>query len=417
MKNYKNFASAVMMFLAMSVSFVSCSKDDDGPIIEEGAPTAEEMKTAEGQTEYLEFVATKLFNNLTVADFAELQYVVEAAKEMDGSSVRSWAQDALDACVNLNSERIIKASAFTGHFTVNSQNEVVQESGTFDDVQIKFKDSKNQDCVLVIKAVGEKTKVFLQENDPAKARATRGRDVTQDYLMVPEKATATMTQAGKQVINIEIVPTLTLKGNTPNRLDPDVDEYTLDLSATFYGYTFAIKKAHYVGGTKTMSGVAEISISKGKDNLLNLKVDGSYNNTSTSPVIGGLLTISMVDRIKVVADIENIALIANALNELEKATTKADAEAIAKTLNQTISKCYIVYPYYGKDCVTKVEFGVQENESYFSLVPSLVYPDGSKMTIDQLLQTEEFATIMGLAQKTMEEFMSAVEGILGGGVE
>ncbi len=250
--------------------------------------------------EFLQKTAIAFMNQFVVEDFRPLAEVVRTAKDYDRSELESWAKGCLDAVSTVmgnpytttetstwsyenetwehqyittytDYKWMLKAAAFTGHFTVNNGKWVREDA---DDLQIEFVDRLGNKCVAKFVTSGQRKTVHVinseDETDYNWYEIDEYHGVSEVemannkiYLEVPEHIKFTFTQGSKTLISTDV--DFDLSKITGEDWDLNRDGIGVEAKANVCGYTFIAERTGY----SPQSGVkATAKVMKGDAVLL-----------------------------------------------------------------------------------------------------------------------------------------------------
>ena len=293
--------------------FTSCGDDEDDPIEnpgnngedENGKGDDENDVTVNGnkeltsleQKQYLEQTGISFLEKVKAADF---QNVTDLTRHIQDNyiddyncdAVEGWYDDCLEEISTLVDSyteegywynykyncytRLYALSNFTGHFEAGSKRWTYTKA---DDLQFSFKDGSGNACVAKVVASGSTKKVYVGDEedwvDWDYETDTEYIDYIDNYLLVPEKVTLTLTQGGTTIVNV--ILTTDLSSMSGEEFNINKDKYSASLSATINGYEWNLSKAAY-DATKNAS--LTFTFKQGKTTLLtlNASADGKVQN-------------------------------------------------------------------------------------------------------------------------------------------
>lgn len=274
----------------VSISFVSCGDDKEGPSdletpIEPVEPTKDNAMSPAEQKEYLETIALEFLDMMPSSDFrniAELGKFIDDTygEDYDWNNVEGWAEDAFDAArealgttttesetekwgnytykynyIYTNYKALLMASNFTGHFTARNGGWVLEQAS---DLQFIFSDKYGQQCVLKLETGGDIRKVHVfniddwtdydYESNGYTYTSNEYYDRTQCTIGVPERIVVTLKQGGNQVVKATVK--IDLSSISTDEFDISKNNMSVSvLTELNNGYKFDVSKVAYTANT------------------------------------------------------------------------------------------------------------------------------------------------------------------------
>ncbi len=245
---------------------------------------------------FLELTATTFAQQFKANDFRNIAELVRGAKDYDTSEVEEWFDDCWQAMSTalgeprtetqvesydpyeytyiynyIDYKTLIKASLFTGHFTVaNGKWHRTPAS----DLQFTFTDRMGNPCVARLTTSGNTKEVHLldqefwdqiswAETEEYHYRVEYVEGERQIFVMIPEHITLTFTQGGNTLVNAKA--DIDVSGIKSTEWDLGRDALSVKAIAQVNNYTVEASRAVY---NPADGAHAVVKISRGNDVLL-----------------------------------------------------------------------------------------------------------------------------------------------------
>lgn len=229
-----NLLLASIALCTMFICACSSSDNDDDVVPSGGKDTPGEVKTdsteaqkgSQEQMQTLINTANNFMSKVNSADFNNVKQVTDALQNLNGDEIIDWVEDCVGVYVNGEGNKgsverpLWRTSNFTGHFR-QSGNSIVKEDGTFDDIQVTFNDAGGSPCVAKVTSSGNTTNVsatFFNFSD-WNWNYNDGWIETkyENSYAIPQNVVATLTQNGKEIIQVTVNTTFSGAGQFPTQ--------------------------------------------------------------------------------------------------------------------------------------------------------------------------------------------------------
>lgn len=426
--------------------------NQDDPNQDDLQPSAQKAKIAE--------VGEKLMDMCPASDFEDIPEIMEGfaeayfTDEYNWDAVSEWFDNAIDTAYKSEesysfngssyttewmSELIILLSNHTGYFTMG-QNAVTVSS--YDGLAAEcYVNGKKY--VAEIKSSGKVTEAiytFVDNwgySDSGYYDEEKGCWVDFDELIdiiyndtykfkvgVPEKVTIDLTEDGasKAEIVVTFKPELTASG-----IDLTTDAFAVQASVKTYGYEMIISNASYNAAT----GKAEFKQELKKDGASMIKSSASgnvslswkegideesswgwddYLYAEVAKADSFEANLDIIGEIQVKGSCSDAFEAAESLDliwdALYNSGSETDAERHLNNLNSKID--FNVYYDGGSKKQASVEFDLQcykyDADEYWSLIPVIVFNDGSKYKIEEFFTENAFGDLIESFEAFCESF-------------
>lgn len=320
----KNNVLTVMALSLMLLGWSSCGSNEEG---DKEVPVA--LTTAEQQKAKLQEISTTLGNKIKVADFKNVNDVLNSLNDTRTENLKAWFDDCIDAIVKMKRvatfaslpeyqdyTAIYKASNFTGHFKL-VDNQWVKETGNFNDLQFTFTDRNGKTCLAKISTSGKETSVKHEV-----LNNTERPFYNWNYNEDTGEYTKTVRESGRRYDNTWVVPenveVLIQQGNTP-LLNVKVN---LKLSGgTLTSTTNALVKTYVkINNYEIDVTRAFADVSKGADADVKIKLNGEVILTAHA---NGKGTYNDTDKKGTAGEVEGYCDI---MNQLQIRIASKDSE-------------------------------------------------------------------------------------------
>lgn len=379
-----------------------------------------------------ENIALELVDEFNASDFENIlelaEYIGETYAEYEVDEAEEWLEECLGTLTKVKDtdkdydvyETIYRLSAFKGKFVAEDGRWVKYKS---DNLSLHVKDQNGKPCEITLTAAGDVKRVLcfteqtwegFYNNETGEYNEHIGEENI-IWLDVPEKITLVLKQNGKELLKAVIETDLSsMKGDEFNLSE---DKYNVSANLYFNGYTFVVDKIHYENNKESK---AEFEFKHGDKVLLSsalvvtpeisgaIDEDFDYEDGDAN-LKNNVLTINVLDKLEIKGSCENV------MDLVEVLDSEWDSSIDGK-VNRYID--INLYFYGVKEPVAEIKFECFEDEysyewgSYtdYYLVPVIVFNDGSKNSIEDFFNEDDFEKVINAVENLFDEFEDLVEG-------
>lgn len=429
----KKLSLIVMLFMTLSLpmTFISCG-DDDGDKTEnpgdnpgggdEPINPGESMDVAQ-QKQKLESTAMELMNKINAADFKNIADVVgyAAVTSQNGDVVEEWAESCARLCVQSTSDQLIKmlyqASNFYGQFELQN-GKWIKTGSERGNVQFKFKDGANNDCLLTLTYSENGTKVHHESFDEEdweyyynNGNYYEIRTRIENTYVIPEKMEVTLTQGGTKLVDAVVTSALSIT-DASGEFNFNTDKAEVTANIKVNNYSVVVDKAAFNAGTS-----ASLSAKFMKDNetLISLAMTGTGNLSDIeNPVANDVtLDLDLIGKVQLKGKITEISKMKGYMQE---AYSNAGNESAFKESVNKMNQLMDVNMFFdGNDTKRAsikyypfIESGYGSEEWYVE--PVMMFPDGSGYsTMQSYFDATTFATVITKFSNLINDFMGLTD--------
>ncbi len=424
------------MFLGASLTLgtISCGSDNNSNEPDVPTPVDPGKKddvskdmTPEEQKHQLEVTGKKALGMINANDFRNLDQIAHHLdrnymSESAWKDVNKWADDVLKtltttistrSTIHKDYARLIDASKFTGHFNV--QNGKWVRVSDADDLQFSFLDQNNSQCILTLATSGKTTRVrseyFNQEDyDYDYNGDDYDKTITtyENTIVVPENVRLTLTQAGKQIISVDVHTSLTTKGE----LDFSADNVEVTCKTIVNNYEVNVKRAFYKGpGT----AAADVEIKSGGKTLLTATAtaNGNISNERVNSIGTVNMAIDLLGELQIKGTCDDGSRFYDAIQAMDDDEKVYTNEPVfKKEVDKANDRLNLGVFYNGSDKRSaNLLLGAFEDGDYYgsgakywSYQPVIKFSDGSSYGFDQYFTKQAFRSIFDEATDLIDSF-------------
>ena len=348
-----------------------------------------------------------------------------------------WIEDTSVVDVHFSLyEMALTLSNFTGHFTQTDTGWAYVKA---DDLQLVFKDVKEDDCVLKIAKEGKEAKMSMSYNEsqdsernPKTGKEEWYIEHTDLYLCVPEKVTLSLSKNGQNVIEV------TVKYNINNLTEEGY--FDLGKSNTTGGIEFALNNGYKLSFENQATANDKLSLSSSLSNasgeLVSFTISGDPSGVPSmvlneefsirefsnevqnddANIRNAYLSLSVDGALKMIGKVEDLRAFLEIndsinRNECNEEKYKAFVEEINKHLDLGI--------YYGngktKQASVQAEAYLKDKdewrkEEYWNTRMVLVFSDGTRTSFDDFFDKDDFTKAIEAFEALEEEYETFING-------
>ena len=418
MKRKFQFFATLMLSLAVC-GFTACGDDDptDGTETPGGDVTPDQPggnASAMGASEAkqsLQKTSEAFMGKINSQDFNEFSKIWASlsAESNDGSVVDEWFDTCLDACLlsskNNTYKYLYKVSNFYGEFTLNGG--VWKKTGSSKGMlRFNFNDKEGTPCTITLTTSGKETQIHhesFDEYDYNYATGEYQKDTYQNYYMLPENISLTLTKSGKERMSVVV----NSKVSTSGEINLTKDEVEVTTTATVGDYKISVGKAAFKKGNEVQ---AAATISKGGETLIAMSAEGkgSINEKADNISVGQVTAnMSVLDgKATVKVAVSDGDLLSKALdNAYSNDENEKSFRNYIATANSLINaKLYLD----GKnDYAANIYLSPVEKKdyyySYWDAEPFLEFGDGSKFSYADFFTEKSFNTAIDMFERLVSD--------------
>lgn len=411
---------------------------NDGP----NTPVAPDDKlNSTEQKQKLESVANDFMAEVQANNFTSLKNLTEYCTnhyldndDFDNDVVNDWFEAALDASSDQVSSkkedhggwiesrklynRVIALSNFTGHFTAQKDSWKKEKANN---LKFTFTDQDRQLCNITVTSSGKTKKAYVgttedwdsfwdQENN----KWYDYIDEYDEYIMVPEHITVTLTQGNTTLV--ETVVNIDHSAFTGPEINLMEDGLVTDVVSKVADFTWEVQRAEYSANNNKASITG--SMKKGNKTLATFNAQTDDLTTSNDTIYNaGRATFTldlMGGQMQIVAKCQNAKAYADLL---ERADDNDDNETLFKSYINQANELTDIAVFYdnGKTRQASMKLMPFKEESYWSSdswwysEPVIVFDDGSTYsTFNAYFNEKDFRSVID----TFESLMRGYEDLL-----
>lgn len=453
------------MILAVALATVSCKKDKE----QNGLVTPDNIVPDKSGKLYTPDQAKGIIENAALAadeavDPQAFKPAIDllnhigsiSGDEMDPSAIIDWLEPAVESLgyskresssytengveymnTLTKMEWIYTLTPFTGKFTLKNNVWTREDSS---DLSFIMPDANGKDCELTLTKSQKSSTIHLMKADGKEADYSgewnrwEGYDpATGEYIYthvveteytegfvdieIPETVTLSLKDNGNVLLSIELTAEVDVDGtiivNEELGMEPEKAKVSLGTKVEIAGYTFAVKRMLLEKNKVSVSS----EISKDKTRIAafalsseSIIADGEDGYVAGTVSVGadlmGMLQISGNVDSKIVNDNMDKAYEAYFEGKEEKVIAKY-VDAANKGLDLGI--------YFGtreRQASLEYDFIIEYEDEYSSLMrtfPVLVFNDGSKYSVEEYFDPEDFKKLQDALEKTAQEFAGLID--------
>ena len=346
---------------------------------------------------YLEETAKEFMNYFQANDFKKLTDIARGIKDYNTDELYTWQQECIESMTTLVSgkvekdttliydrrdyysynydynirdffyyytdyKRLLRASAFKGHFTVQGNRWVYTQAH---DLQFSFNDRQGNQCMLKLSTSGATKTVFVGENSDYNRLSSSWYDeygnlheeylidffTTNSYLEIPEHISLTFTQ-GTQTL-ISTTADFDLSGISNEKWDMSRNSLSSVIKATVNGYDINAERISY---SPTQESFVKLQLAKNGSLILSVDIEGTgYANITaenggrdfdTSTLGSAKATIDIMGKIQIFSNISDIHGIRRAI---ENANDNRRSERDFKRYMEKANSMYTSFFCYANE--------------------------------------------------------------------
>lgn len=405
---------------ALSATFVACSDSDDDNQTELGGGGEDAGGgglSGASQKQKLEAIASDLIGKVRANDFKNItdlfDYVDRTSR--DESAVEDWFDASRDACLLSGSTAsdaryLYRASNFYGQFEMTGG--VWVKTGSAANLQFKFRDSNNRECVLLVTHSGKDTKVhhdtFDEEDWYYSYPYGSYYERTENTFLIPENITVTLTQGGSQLASVTVKTTLDVSDASGEvRLDRDRAEVTSTLRVN--DYSFVVNNAAVnAGSSASLSAILQ----KGAETLIETRLQASGSTDADETVTVKKVTMDtkvLGNRLRIAGTVTDLSRFSDYLDEADE--YDYDGERFKRAIDSANTLMDINVYFDGSSTPSSfVKFYPLVETSYYygeewRYEPVFYFSDGAGYsTFGDYFDDEIFEDVIDRFERLMDDF-------------
>ena len=346
-----------------------------------------------------------------------------------------WIEDTSVVDVHFSLyEMALTLSNFTGHFTQTDTGWAYVKA---DDLQLVFKDVKEDDCVLKIAKEGKEAKMSMSYNEsqdsernPKTGKEEWYIEHTDLYLCVPEKVTLSLSKNGQNVIEV------TVKYNINNLTEEGY--FDLGKSNSIGSVEFSLNNGYKLSyeGKATANDKLSLSysLSNASGELISFVISGDpsavpsivFNEDLSirdfanevqhddANISNGYMCLSFDNRAKMIgkiADLRALLVIEDSINK------NWNNEEKYKAFIEEENKHIDLGLYYGnsqkKQASIEAEAYVREvyfGEEFWGTRMVLVFTDSTRTSFDEFFSKKDFTKAIEAFEALEEDYETFIKG-------
>lgn len=422
----KKISLIVMLFMTLSLpTFVACDSSDDKNLTEEngGGNGDGGGASADSQKQKLESVADELMGKVSADNFRNITDLFDYVETMsnDETAVEDWFEACQEACLisggrSADKRYLYSASNFYGQFELIGG--VWVKKGSARNLQFKFRDSSNRECVLLLTHSGKDTKVHHDEFDEENwyYNYSYGSYVerTENAFVIPENINVTLTQGGNQLVSAEVRTKLSISDASGEvRLDRDRAEVTSAVRVN--DYSFIVDNAAVNAGS---SASLTARFMKGSEVLLSAKVqgDGYTNSDEEVTVKKATMTAEVLgNRLRIAGTVSDMSRFSDYLKEADNNEYDGDNFKRAIDRANSLLDVKVYFDGNGTPSSTITLYPLVEDSYYYgygekwTYEPVFNFSDGTGYsTFGDYFDDDVFEDIIDRFERLMDDFADLV---------
>ena len=363
----------------------------------------------------------------------------EAIDNSDTEALEAWAEEALEKIEQVSEKYETKADVFTvrtlidmldlaafnGHLELKDNKWTCTKA---DDLQIKMKDSRGNDCQLSLVTSGKKATVkvsdivdlyeyedydfdgdgiisdwerggYYNENGDYVAGRKRCSNIT---VVMPEKAVMTVTCGKEKYIDAQLNTSFNANGPfvegdyVINDKAANAAIATMSLSFDVLGYKFAIDDI----SAKAGKGNIEFSVTKGKVKMLSAHVwTDMYKFSQDDVEINTVnMSISLIDAVRIEGTLDIKAMREIEIDYENEAAFKKAVEQLNTTIDLSV--------YTASDAKqATIKFEPFFDGEWWEFKPVIVFEDGTSYAFDEYFDEKSFSEAIEKLESIFELFV------------
>lgn len=399
--------------------------------------------TPEENKEIIENAVNEVVDLISKDDVQKLKdffvSVNEAVENCDAEALDAWAEEAVNKIEQYSEKYATKAdvileetmiavfdlAAFNGHLELKDNKWVCTKA---DDLQIKMKDSRGNDCVLSLVSSGKKARVnvtdivdvyeykdqdydgdgiisdwekggYNNENGDYVAGQKRCSNIT---VVMPEKTVMTVTCGKEKYIDAQLNTSFNANGPfvegdyVINDKAANAAIATMSLSFDVLGYKFAIDDI----SAKAGKGNIEFSVTKGKVKMLSAHVwTDMYKFSQDDVEINTVnMSISLIDAVRIEGTLDIKAMRKIEFDYENEAAFKKAVEQLNTTIDLSV--------YTASDAKqATIKFEPFFDGEWWDFEPVIVFEDGTSYAFDEYFDEKSFSEAIEKLESIFELFV------------
>ena len=411
---------------------------------------------------YLEETAKEFMALFQANDFKNLTDIARSIKDYNTDELYTWQRECIESMTTLVSgsvvydetyiddergyswrdndfeirdylyyytdyKRLLRASAFKGHFTVKSGKWVYTQAN---DLQFTFNDRQGSQCVLKMTTSGASKTVYVGGNSDydylyssywydgyGNRHDERVYEYykTEGYLEIPEHASLTFTQGGQTLISVSADFDLSNIGGEMWNLSRN--GLSSVVRAMVNNYDINAERISY-----SPTAESQVKLQLSKDGSLILAVDiegGGYADISaehglhyfdTSTLDNAKVTIDLVGKIQIYANINDIHSIRRAIenaneNHRKESDFKRYIDRANGLYNAHFRYAYEEEPYVRGNLTLEAFANSDYSGEYWEARPIITFTkDNTSYAIDSYFTENRFRTVTNTFWNLLDDF-------------
>ncbi len=412
--------------------------------------------------EYLETTAKEFMELYQANDFKNLTDIARGIKDYDTGELYTWQKECIESMRSIVGEeieegnsrfndyrdnswvdydfsirtstyhyvdykRLLRASAFKGHFTVQGGKWVYNQAS---DLQFSFTDRQGNQCVMKVSTSGN-SKTFFVGDQTGNYGSTTGiwydefgnkhddwlgtYSTTQNYIEIPEQISLTFTQGNQTLISA--TADFDLSGISSEMWDMSRNSLSSVVKAQVNGYDIEAERIAY---SPTQGSKVTLHLRKDGNDIMTANIEGSgYANITaehgakdfdTSTLDNAKATIDIVGKIQIYANVSDIHGLRRAIESAnDNRRNERDFKRYLERANGLYSAIFC-YANEGEDYVrgtlTLEGFADDDwNGEYWEVRPIITFKkDNSSYALDSYFTENRFRTVTNTLWNLLDDF-------------
>ncbi|MBQ6694295.1 MAG: hypothetical protein IJN24_05440 [Bacteroidaceae bacterium] len=442
------FTLVLLFSVSCSLSLISCGGDDD-PIEQDDNTGNDDNNSSSGnnddvsssdfsptaQKQKLESAAMEFMQEYPTDNFEEFSTLVKYLSEeynsdnYDTENIEEWFDDCLasisqfnyseneeidwgSACYNYYT-RVFAASNFKGSFEAKNGK---WKYSNAEHLQFIIKDENMNECVLKLTTSGSTKKVYVSDSEDyywdyeyidGAYIYYNTIDISENYIMVPENLTITLTRAGKTVACMQI--STDLSSMAGEDFDLSRDKYSVKASLDIEDYTFAFDQIKYA----PEKGSAISYVMKHNNKQLFKFAIGADVDATNDDFYGcdnAELTVDILGQVQVKGTCSDIIKYCDIIDKAENNENDEDLFKDNITKANQLLNLGLYYDNRNKKYANVELKCFQEDEyyygyySYWTYYPVIIFDDGTSYAFDEFFNEDNFKKLIKAAKRLFEDY-------------